>query len=109
MFPPCYNVFMAIFNTHPTNKKSNQTRKGACFSVTMPFPVEKRLREIQRSMGLNSRSATLVFLVHHYDREQHAFDSIDKLSLMVDKMEKLSQKDSALLPEQQNLPYNNPN
>lgn len=100
---------MAIFNSRNNYQKKSQNRKGACFSVTMPFPVEKRLREIQNSMGLNSRSATITFLVHHYDREQHAFDSIDKLSSMVDKMEKMSKIDSAGLPEQQNLPYNNPN
>ena len=99
---------MAIFNSH-YNKKNSINRKGACFSVTMPFEVEKRLKEIQRSMGLNSRSATLVFLIHHYDREQHAFDSIDKLASMVDKMEKLSEVESARLPEQQNLPYNKSN
>lgn len=99
---------MAIFNSH-YNKKNSNNRKGACFSVTMPFEVEKRLKEIQRSMGLNSRSATLVFLIHHYDREQHAFDSIDKLASMVDKMEKLSKVESARLPEQQNLPYNKSN
>lgn len=100
---------MAIFNTRNNYKKSNQNRKGACFSVSMPFSVEKRLKEIQQSMGLNSKSQTIVFLIHHYDREQHAFDSIDKLSSMVDKMEKLSKVESARLPEQQNLPYNKSN
>lgn len=72
----------------------------------MPYSVEKRLQEIQASMGLNSKSQTVVFLIHHYDREQHAFDSIDKLSKMVDKMEKLAKDNSGSLLVQQDLPYN---
>lgn len=104
---------MAIFNNrNNSNKKYNQARKGACFSVTMPYTVENRLKETQRSMGLNSKSQTIVFLIHHYDKEQRAFDSIDKLSVMLDKFMKLEQSSEisnikpADLVEQQDLPYN---
>lgn len=97
---------MALLNINSKNTKHKNARKGACFSITMPFSVEKRLQEIQASMGLNSKSQTVVFLIHHYDREQHAFDSIDKLSKMVDKMEKLAKDNSGSLLVQQDLPYN---
>lgn len=108
-FPLCYNVFMALFNNNSKNTKHNNARKGACFSITMPYSVEKRLKEIQASMGLNSKSQTVVFLIHHYDREQHAFDSIDKLSQMVDKMEKLAQNNNAFLPIESEIKYNKDN
>lgn len=116
MFARCYNVFMAIFNNYnKSNRNSNHARKGACFSITMPYSVEKRLKEIQNSMGLNSRSQTIVFLIHHYDREQKAFDGIDKLAEIVDKVlaneSNLEQKNitkikSADVVEQQELNYN---
>lgn len=110
MLSQCYNVFMAIFNNRTnTTKNFKQARKGACFSVTMPYSVENRLKEIQRQMGLNSKSQTIVFLIHHYDKEQRAFDSIDKLSVMLDKFMAMEKKDSAKLVEQQTLPYNKTN
>lgn len=101
---------MAIFNNrNNTYKNSNQARKGACFSITMPYSVENRLKEIQKSMGLNSKSQTIVFLIHHYDKEQRAFDSIDKLSAMLDKFMAMNDKDSANLVEQQTFDYNKTN
>lgn len=101
---------MAIFNNrNNTYKNSNQARKGACFSITMPYSVENRLKEIQKSMGLNSKSQTIVFLIHHYDKEQRAFDSIDKLSVMLDKFMAMNNKDSANLVEQQTFDYNKTN
>lgn len=110
---------MAIFNNrNNSNKNYNQARKGACFSITMPYHVEARLKEIQKSMGLNSKSQTIVFLIHHYDKEQRAFESIDKLSDMLDKMldhesnqEKanITKVKSADVVEQPTLPYNNNN
>lgn len=104
---------MAIFTKPTNNRNYNQTRKGACFSVTMPYSVENRLKEIQRSMGLNSKSQTIVFLIHHYDREQKAFDGIEKLAEIVDKVledekhENITKVKSANLVEQAELPYNN--
>lgn len=95
---------MAIFNTHKTSNNYNQARKGACFSVTMPYEVENRLKQIQKSMGLNSRSQTIVFLVHHYEREQKTFDSIDRLANMLSKFEKIKNSEVATQAE---LPYNN--
>ena len=108
---------MAIFNNRNNNyKNSNQARKGACFSITMPYSVENRLKEIQKSMGLNSKSQTIVFLIHHYDKEERAFESINKLSDMLDKVLEQENKESkecitkiksADVVEQQTLPYNN--
>ena len=109
MFPRCYNVFMAIFKNYQKTSNYNHARKGAAFSVTMPFEVEHRLREIQKSMGLNSRSQTIVFLVHHYDKEMRTFDSIDKLSKLLEKAEKLQKNDDSKLAVQQNMPYNSNN
>lgn len=110
---------MAIFNNHTnSNRKYNQARKGACFSVTMPYSVENRLKEIQHSMGLNSKSQTIVFLIHHYDREQKAFVGIDKLAELVEKVyslensqarENITKVKSADVVEQPSLPYNNNN
>ena len=100
---------MAIFNNYQKNRNSNHARKGACFSVTMPYSVESKLKEIQKSMGLNSKSQTIVFLIHHYDKEQRAFDSIDKLSVMLDKFMAMNNKDSANLVEQQTFDYNKTN
>ena len=107
VFAVCYNVFMAIFYNHSKNNNSNNARKGACFSVTMPFNVENRLKEIQKSMGLNSRSQTIVFLIHHYDKEKQAFDSINKLERIVNNMMTMSK--NADLNIQQSLPYNKAN
>lgn len=109
MFSRCYNVFMAIFKNYQKTSNYNHARKGAAFSVTMPFEVEHRLREIQKSMGLNSRSQTIVFLVHHYDKEMRTFQSIDKLAKMLDELKILQKDDSAKLAVQQNLPYNSNN
>lgn len=95
---------MAIFSKPTNNKNYNHARKGACFSVTMPYEVESRLRQIQTQMGLNSRSQTIVFLVHHYEREQKTFDSIDRLANMLEKMERFRASDIATQGE---LPYNN--
>lgn len=110
---------MAIFNNrNNTNRNSNQARKGACFSITMPYSVEKRLKEIQHSMGLNSKSQTIVYLIHHYDREQKAFDGIEKLADIVDKviemenknaLENITKVKSDDVVEQQTLPYNDNN
>lgn len=113
MFRAWYNVFMDIFsNRSKSNKNSNQARKGAAFSITMPFEVEHRLREIQRSMGLNSRSQTVVFLVHSYDKEIRTFNSLDKLALLVEKIEKmenLRNKDYANMAQDIKMDYNNTN
>lgn len=100
---------MAIFKNYQKTSNYNHARKGAAFSVTMPFEVEHRLREIQKSMGLNSRSQTIVFLVHHYDKEMRTFDSIDKLSKLLEKAEKLQKNDDSKLAVQQNMPYNSNN
>lgn len=97
-------MFMAIFSKPNTNKNCNQARKGACFSITMPYEVEARLKEIQKQMGLNSRSQTIVFLVHHYEREQKTFDSIDRLANLLSQVERLKSSDIATQGE---LPYNN--
>lgn len=115
----CYNVFMAIFNNYQKNRNSNHARKGACFSVTMPYSVESKLKEIQKSMGLNSRSQTIVFLIHHYEREQKAFDGIEKLADLVDKVlanESTLEKSNITkvkaksdVVEQVELPYNDNN
>lgn len=115
----CYNVFMVMFKSYSKNTNSNHARKGACFSVTMPYNVESRLKEIQKSMGLNSRSQTIVFLIHHYDREQKAFDGIEKLAELVDKvlanessLEKSNitkVKAKSDVVEQVELPYNDNN
>lgn len=95
---------MAIFSKPNTSKNYNQARKGACFSITMPYEVESRLKEIQKQMGLNSRSQTIVFLVHHYEREQKTFDSIDRLANLLSQVERLKSSDIATQGE---LPYNN--
>lgn len=105
----CYNVFMAIFKNYQKTSNYNHARKGAAFSVTMPYEVEHRLREIQKSMGLNSRSQTIVFLVHHYDKEMRTFNSIDKLAKLIEKAEILQKNDNAKLAVQQNMPYNSNN
>lgn len=81
---------MAIFNNNRThNTNSKQARKGACFSITMPYSVEHELSRIQKAMGLNSRSQTIVFLVHHYNQEQRTFDSVDKLCHLLERFNKL--------------------
>ena len=111
MLSRCYNVCMPIFNNYQKNRNSNHARKGACFSITMPYNVESRLKEIQRQMGLNSKSQTVVFLIHHFDREQKAFDGIDKLANLVDKVlanESVFEKSSDVV-EQVELPYNDNN
>lgn len=111
MLSGCYNVCMPVFKNYQKNRNSNHARKGACFSITMPYNVESRLKEIQRQMGLNSKSQTVVFLVHHFDREQKAFDGIDKLANLVDKVlaNESSFAKSSDLVEQAELPYNDNN
>lgn len=102
---------MTVFSNYQKKKNYNHARKGACFSITMPYNVESRLKEIQRQMGLNSKSQTVVFLVHHFDREQKAFDGIDKLANLVDKVianESAFEKSSDVV-EQVKLPYNDNN
>lgn len=98
-----------LFYNHNYQFKKPQNRKGACFSVTMPFSVEKRLKEIQNSMGLNSRSQTIVFLVQYYDREDKAIDSIDRLAKAMADFKAVNglQNEVSSLETQQEFNYNN--
>lgn len=98
---------MAIFNNNQKySRRTDSGRKGACFSVTMPYEVERKLKEIQLSMGLNSRSQTIVFLVHHYEREDRTFNSVERLAKI---FEDLKNDDGLSLPKQSELPYNKTN
>lgn len=96
---------MSNYFKRKTDSNNNNVRKGACFSVTMPFDVEHKLAAIQRSMGFNSRSQTIVYLVHQYDQTQRTFAMVDKLEATMAKMFELNK--NANVSEQQSLPYNN--
>lgn len=101
---------MAIFNNNSYKENQRKSkRNGAIFSVTMPYVAEKRLREIQHSMGLNSRSQTIVFLIHSYDKEKRAFEAVNQFSVMVDKLEKMNLNKDSELFSQTEMPYNKNN
>lgn len=99
----------SMFNKSNHYNNGTNRRKGACFSVTMPYQVEKRLREIQNDFGLNSRSQTIVFLVHYYDREKQAFETIERFSKMLENIEIVENNHKSDIAKQVELPYNKTN